>query len=506
MSITTSPSMPNLSHETTVIIMYSLGISFCVALVLLVLLAVIRCKNHQKARRQSETLHQANDRSNDEQIHMHHVGNSSQNQSAADNVDSLKAISTKDGGVGHSFRYNQDNRFRDATSHQEDPYHIYQDAAEVEKVRSQTAEVEQISSCSLAILSSVKSPVSTSLTSIPSCSDNYGLQETSLNQSMGCSEDDEYQDVDIWRKNRMTNVAALLRSPSGARLFDDSCYNSLDFGIRSEGVCARRLKARPCNTHICEAEVVDESEFNRTMVNEYAELSDSKEHAQIIHGDQEYNHINQYQPASGSTTKRKVCSDRENTTSCDTSKGFLPAEPPEDILYNQLEPEERYKVDTSNELQYSDAFDSEYNKLKPQKDANDISLPIMRETDFSAHHGTDNSVCFISKPKTCEELYAKVDKTVGASFTPPAPPCEELYAKVDKKRGVPSAAPPSCEELYAKVDKTKRPVSNDSKPAWQEELYMNVRLRSQPPKSACLGDRPASFWPISAGQRPISDR
>ncbi|XP_072163991.1 uncharacterized protein [Diadema setosum] len=473
MPITTSPSITNLPHETT-IMTYSLGIALCVALVLLVVLAVIRCKNQQKARRQSETLNQTNDRSNDEQIHMHPVGNLSQNQSAADNVDSLKVISTKDGAVGHSFRYNQGNRFRDATSHQEDPYHIYQNVAEVEKVRSQTAQVEQISSCTLPILSSVKSPVSTSLTSIHSCSENYGLQETSLNQSMGCSEDDEYQDVDILRKNRMTNGAVLLRPPSGARLFDDSCYNSLDFGIRSEGVCARRLKASPCNTHIYEAEVVDESEFNRTMANEYAELSDSKEHAQIIHGGQEYNHINRYQPASGSTSKKRVCSDRENTTSCDTSKGFLPAEPPEDILYYQLEPEERNKVDTSNELQYSDAFDSEYNKLKPQKDANDISLPIMRENDLNAHHGTDNSVCFTSKPKTCEELYAKVDKTVGASSTPPAPPCEELYAKVDKTRGVSSAAPPPCEEWYAEVDKTKRPGNCDSKPAWQEELYMNV--------------------------------
>ncbi|XP_072164209.1 uncharacterized protein [Diadema setosum] len=451
----TSPSVTELLHQTK-IIMYSLGTSLCVVLALLAILAITRCMNHLKARRPSETVNSMDDRSNDGQMHMYPIGTSGQNLSMADNVDSLNGSSTAAGAVGHSFRYNPDNRFGDATFHQEDQYRIYQNAAEVTKMGSQTADEKQISSSSLLMLSGVQSAVSISLASIPSCSEYRGLQETSLNQSAGGCEDDDYQDVDVRRNDRVTN-GAVSRS-GGARLFDDRCYNSLDFGKRSDKVYPRKCNASPCNTHVHEDRFVDTSELERAMVNEYAELSDSNEHAHNISGCTEYNRIH-YAPlddkaqsynhalqGSGSNPKRIIYSDRGNTTSS-TSMGFLPAEPSGDVFYYQLEREERNKVDTSNEPQFPEAFYSEeYSVLNLQDDANDVSFSIRRESDFLDCHDTTNL-----EPQTCEVLYAKVDKAVEASSTPP----------------------PLC-ELYATVNKTRGACIGDSKPAWQEDLYINV--------------------------------
>ncbi|XP_072164211.1 uncharacterized protein [Diadema setosum] len=452
----TSPSVTELLHQTK-IIMYSLGTSLCVALALLAILAITRCMNQLKARRQSETVNSMDDRSNDGQIRMYPVGTSGQNPSMADNVDSLSDSSTAAGAVGHSFRYIPDNRFGDTTFHQEDQYRIYQNAAEVAKVGSQTADEKQISSSTLPMLSGVQSAVSTSLASIPSCSEYRGLQETSLNRSAGGCEDDDYQDVDVRRIDRATN-GAVSRS-AGARLFDDRCYNSLDFGKRSDKVYPRKCNASPCSTHVHEDRFVDTSELERAIVNEYAELSDPNEHAHNISGCTEYNRIH-YAPlddkaqsynhalhGSGSSSKRIVYSDRGNTNTSSTSMGFLPAEPSGDIFCYQLEREERSKVDTRNEPQFPEAFDSnEYSVLNPQNDANGVSLSIMTESDFHDRHDTANL-----EPQICEGLYAKVDKAVGASST----------------------APPLCEELYATVNKTRGTCSGDSKPAWQEELYMN---------------------------------
>ncbi|XP_072164219.1 uncharacterized protein [Diadema setosum] len=426
---------------------YSLtGAFLCVALALLAIVAMTRRKNKQKSRRPSETLNQMNDRYNDGRINMHPVGNSSHSHSHGhsmpDNVDSLHAISSDAGAVGYSFRYNPDNVSGHVTIHQEDSYHICQDNAEVEMGRFQIPDVEQIAPCTLPIQSSVQSTISTSQTSMPS-SECCGLHETSLGQPAGGCEDEDYQDVDFCRIDRISKDD--VRSPCETHLFDDSCYKSLNFGNRPDDVCTRRQNAGPSNTHIHEAEVVDASEIDRTMtgLNEYVEFSDSTGHTPHDYIAQSYN---PELSASGSKSKRKVYSNKGNTTSC-TSMGFLLTEPSGDVFY-QLEREERNKVDTSNESQFSEAFDSEeYSVLNPQNATNDVSISTTRESDFHGRHDAANS-----ESKNCDGLYAKVDKTVGASSTPP----------------------PLCEELYATVNKTRGTCGGDSKPAWQEELYMNV--------------------------------
>ncbi|XP_072164208.1 uncharacterized protein [Diadema setosum] len=447
-------------------ITYSLGTLLCIVLAVFVI-RVVRCKRQPKRRRPSEISNQTNEQSSDGHIDLYPVGTSSHNPYTMDHVVSQSAASPEAGAVGHYFRDYPDMRDGHVADHQENTYHIFEDTRVVDKGCSQIAEVEQISTCTLPIQRSVKSAVSTSLTCMPGCSENCGLQETSLDQTLDGSEDWEYQDVDTCLNDTSTDD---VESPRVARLFDDKCYNSLNFGNQSDRVCPRRRNTRPCNTSVQESRGVD-------SINE---------HAQIICDGHEYNHINHpphddrgqnYKPAlpgSGSNSKRQVYSDRENTTSR-TIKGFLPAEPPKDILYYQLEPEERNIVDASNESHYSDAFDSEeYSELNPQDDATDISLPIVGQSYRHDYNGADNSVCFASEPKTCEELYAKVDKPVGASSTA-SPPCEELYAKVNKERGTSSAAPPPCKEsLYAEVDKPSRACSGDSNIAWQEGLYMNV--------------------------------
>ncbi|XP_072164215.1 uncharacterized protein [Diadema setosum] len=481
-------ALTDLLHETRVMI-YSLGTSLCVAVALLVVLAMTRCKNQERTRRKSESLNQMNDRSDDGQIHMNPPDTSRQNPSTSSNADSPNATIAPSGAVGHSVSDNPNIRFVHISTHQEDPYHIYEDAgsAVVDKGRSQIDDVEQISSCIYPIESSVKSAVSTSLTSIvmPSCSEYCGIQETSFDQTLGGCKDWEYQDVNSYIKGTMT--ADGVDTPSLARLFDCSSYNSLTFCKTSDGVCAPKRNANPCNRHIHEGRVVDTSNLSGTMLSEYAELSDTNEDAQIIFSNQEYNHINHaphenraqrsYNPAllsSSYITKRKAYSDKEKTALC-TRIDSLTAKPFEDVLHYKLDPAQRNEIDISNEPQYSDAFDSEeYSVLNPQDNGNDIPSPIMRENDLdSEHHEIDNMVCFPSESKTCEELYAKVDKTGGVSSTASSPH-EELYAKVDKAIGASSAASPPSEELYAEVDKTRGTWSHDSQAAWQEELYMNI--------------------------------
>ncbi|XP_071476472.1 uncharacterized protein [Diadema antillarum] len=485
---TPTPSTGKTSGDNVVPkgIAYSLGTLLCIVLAVFV---IVRCKKQPKRRRPSENSNPTNEHSSDRHIDMYPVGTSSQNLSTVDHVVSQSAAIAEAGAVGHYFRDYPDMRAGHVAAHQENPYNNYEDATVVGEGCSQIAKIEQISTCKPPIQRIVKSAVSTSLTCMPSCSEYCGLQETSLDQTLDGCEDWEYQDVETCLNDTSTDD---VESPRVARLFDDKCYNSLNFGNQSDRVCPRRRNTSPCNTSVQEARGVD-----------------SKEHAQIIFDEHEYNHINHpphddrgqsYKPAlrgsgsklpgSGSNSKRQVSSDRKNTTSR-TSKGFLPAESSADIFYFQLESEEHNKVDTSNKPQYSDAFDSEeYSELHPQDDATVISLPIMRRRHLHDHHGTGDSVCFPSEHKTCEELYAKVDKTLVASSIA-SPPCEELYAKVDKARGASSAAPPQdpCQVLYENVDKTRR-ASSAVLPSCQE-LYAEVdkargaSSTAPPPQDPC---------------------
>ncbi|XP_071490436.1 uncharacterized protein [Diadema antillarum] len=126
-------------------------------------------------------------------------------------------------------------------------------------------------------------------TSLSSCHEYHSLQETSTDQ-YDCFLDREYQDKD----RRMTNGAS---KPCGkARMFDDSYYNSLTFGIRNDGVCTRKQDANIRNAHVQRDRLADTSD-GRAQLSEYATSCNSGEFSQARESDvctkSEDEHVNQ---------------------------------------------------------------------------------------------------------------------------------------------------------------------------------------------------------------------
>ncbi|XP_072163575.1 uncharacterized protein [Diadema setosum] len=137
--------------------------------ILLVILLMVLCRHHKKRRRSSQTLNQPNNR----QLQVHPVDISNQN---SDHVvlSKTSTMCTDAGTEGHPFPSHNYNICREVTAHHEDPYHIYQDAAEVDSGPSQASNLEQVSLCASLLQSNV------------TCSDhNHGEKMNSKRDSPG---------------------------------------------------------------------------------------------------------------------------------------------------------------------------------------------------------------------------------------------------------------------------------------------------------------------------------
>ncbi|XP_072163570.1 uncharacterized protein [Diadema setosum] len=330
-------------------ITYILGALLGVALLVLVTVSMAWCRYQQKRRRGTSQLsNRANDYSDDGQLQMHAVNTSIRNQRTTNMVVSVGTIA-----VGLPLPSHEENRFGDTSPEQEAPYHIYQDTAEVDQEVPQHAGM-------------------TSMTAENNlgCHEYHSLQETSLQLAANSYEDCVYQDVDLDNKtDHMTKDD--FKSTGRACLFDDSCYNSLNFGERPDLVFAHSGKT--------------------CLDSEYDSIDHVSQDdlAPIHHPDSS---------ASCSTSGKD-----DTDTTC-----FIPAKsvPSDDLLDNKVYGENSHDFDSG-----------EYTCVR--EDGN---------------NDTENLVCFTQEPKPCEELYATVNKSAKTSSSA-TPTCEELYAKVDKTRG-----------------------------------------------------------------------
>ncbi|XP_071490450.1 uncharacterized protein [Diadema antillarum] len=461
--------------------LYTLGTFLFVVLTLLIILSAAWFKHHKKRYRPSQVSNQ--------QLQMHRVDTSNQNSSSAVH-EVLNTEGTDAEEEGHPYPSYPDNTFRDAMAHGEDTSHmshIYQDAAETHVGASLPSNVEQVSPCAFSSQNNVNTTVTTSLTSvhIPNIDihNNNGIDGISLHQVQNGNDNCVYQDVDLDGSSGVTEDDS--RSRGGARLFDDTCYNSLSFDFKAGGVCAQRQDARVA---------CGELEYDCVQSSKSGDFTKSRN----ILRDNDYDHINHVfhddraqvhrlaRPSVCPTSQPDLHSNRkENIIRSNLSTPT--AAPSEDVYYFQLDPGVAKNIETSNRPFHPDVFDSsEYSLLNSEKDPIDILLPDGRESDNITER-------LDTETPMSDELYARVNKTSDTALSPKPVICEELYAKVDKtkKFNVDAKRFPEdlyasemkglslshyqvmCEELYANVDKTRDSCTADTKPAFSEEIYMN---------------------------------
>ncbi|XP_072163975.1 uncharacterized protein [Diadema setosum] len=452
------------------ITVYILGTLLCIVFILLVILLVAWCNHLKKRHRPSPASNQLNDR----QLQMYPVDTSSQNSTSADYA-VLDTTGTDVGAEGHLVPNNPGNTRRVVTVLEEDPYHVYQDAAELRKMASQPSSVEQMPLSAFSAERNDNTLVSKSLTSvnIPHIKKYNGLQDESLDKSENSYEDWDYQDVDLDKNDGVKESAS--RSPGGARLFDDRCYDSLTFTKRSDSTCTQRQDACSRPTNLSDANEGLENEY--TKPHKHGDFPKSTD--MLI--DHDYDHINfayyddttqihyPTHPSNGQTLQSKDHSYRKGNiphANIDSETGATS----EDVFYFQLEQGESKDMKSISSPVYPDAFDSsDYSLLNPEE-PNEILLPDVRGLDSMR----DTKKPISEKLVICEELYAKVDKTrVACNADDKTGLHEEMYAEVKETVG-PSLLPVMCEGLYAEVDKTRESCNVDAEPASHEEMYMDA--------------------------------
>ncbi|XP_072164248.1 uncharacterized protein [Diadema setosum] len=131
-----------------------MAVLMCVVPILVAILFMVLWRHHKKCEcRSSQTLNQPNNR----QLQVHPVDTTNQSVSSTDHVELSKTstMCTDAGAEGHPFPSHYYNTCREVTVHQEDPYHIYQDAAEVYMGTSQAPNLEQVYLCESLFLSNV---------------------------------------------------------------------------------------------------------------------------------------------------------------------------------------------------------------------------------------------------------------------------------------------------------------------------------------------------------------
>ncbi|XP_072180881.1 uncharacterized protein [Diadema setosum] len=222
----------------------TLGILLSVILALSAL-SIALCNHLQKRRHMPP---EASNQSNDRQQCAKETGRGVLNPTSADG-----------GIVSQPLTDHPDNRLGTLSAHQEDPYHVSQDIAEIETMPWHLAGAET--------------------TSLPSRNEYRSLQETSTEQN-------NYHQVDYrdrqhrGKDRRMTNGV----SKGEPCLFDEIYYNSLNFGIKSDGVCTHTRDANIRNAHPKRGRYTDTTGVNRapsSVGSSTAMFSDQVVHYQV---------------------------------------------------------------------------------------------------------------------------------------------------------------------------------------------------------------------------------
>ncbi|XP_072176067.1 uncharacterized protein [Diadema setosum] len=461
-------------HKNITVGLYILGTFLFLVLILLVTFSVAWYKHHKKSnkRRPSQAWNQ--------RLQMQPVDAFNQHLSSADHVE-LNTTGSDAEVEGRPFLNHPGITFTDVTAHEEDPRHIYQDATEGAKGASQPSGGEHISPDAFSSQTYVDTTVTTSLTSvdIPNIHNCKGMEGISLDQTENDYEDCTYQDVDIDRNNWVKESAS--RSHGGACLFDDTCYNVLNFTNRSDSVFSKSQDPRIASVSNAKRELENESAESYKSGDFAKSKNISKDNIyerinRAFHDDREQVHHPSH-PAICPTQTDFCCNRRESNSFSSTDPRT--AAPSEDVYYFQLDPGVPKDIETIDRPYHPDVFDStEYSSLNPEKNSINRLLPNLRQFDnFTKRHDAETPMS--------DELYARVNKTRGAALSPKPAICQELYAKVDKTKKEcnidanetkgPSLSddPVMCEELYANVAKTRDSCTVDTNLALSEGMYMN---------------------------------
>ncbi|XP_072163573.1 uncharacterized protein [Diadema setosum] len=384
-----SPSDPG----TNIAMTYTLSTILCVVSILLLISVLVWCNHQQKKRGTTQPDNQSNGTRISRQLPELSANSSSQPASRTEHVDSLTFGSSNAGTVGHPLHEHVLHSFSELTA-QEDSCDIYQNAAEVGKGIVKTAAMNTL--C---------------------CHEYDGLQETSVDETLNGYYDCVYEDVNLCKNDKKGSDTDI--TPKAVCLFDDSCYNSLNFGQQSKCVGTR---------------IHDKS----SMYNDPFRRDSEYDHShRVLQNNSVESH--NYTPSLAS------CSPSDKNDNLPPSTiGSPPFLSSENELYYQLNPEEQYDNETSKEAEFSNSFEScEFSFLKPKRNSAAAVLPGLRKDDRLRKGKDTVKPDFLSpKPQTCDDLYATVNKTIGKS---PA---------------------------VHKVDSTGDPVNFEQES--EEELYMNV--------------------------------
>ncbi|XP_071486411.1 uncharacterized protein [Diadema antillarum] len=410
-----SPSDPG----TNIALTYTLSTILCVVFILLLISVLVWC-NHQQKKGTTQPDNQSNGTRISRQLPELSTNSSSQPASRTEHVDSLAFGSSNAGTVGRPLHEHVLHSFSELTA-QENSCDIYQNAAEVGKGIVESTRVEQISLCAVPVENNVK----TAAMNTSSCREYDGLQEISVDQTLDGYEDCVYEDLNLFKNDKKREITDI--TARAVCLFDDSCYNSLNFGQQSNCV-GTRIHGRS------------------SMYNEPFRGDNEYDHTHcVLQSNRVESHIYTPSLASGSPSDK-------NDNLPPSTIGSPPFVSSENELYYQLNPEEQYDNETSREAELSNSFEScEFSSLKPKTNSAAAVHPGLRKDGRLRKDKDTVKPDFLSpKPQTCDDLYATVNKTIGKS----------------------PAALQACNALYSKVDKTGDPVNFEQES--EEELYMNV--------------------------------
>ncbi|XP_071501037.1 uncharacterized protein [Diadema antillarum] len=423
-----------------------------------------------------------------------------------------------------------------------DQDHIYQDADEV---RRNVAEMQRISDGAVSSELSRYHGSSTAHLMLAN-EQSFGsqcLMATLPRKPQSGVEGCEYDKLDSTGIGSVTSCRGT--ATRQVRLFDETEYNSLESAKGPASNCmSKRAESASCvmKTYPTEEERPMNSSLNGQSGGalEWNASYDNSEYVSIDEANptDDERKPTKYQPTSDYTL---VEDSTVNTTSFPFSTAHHHSIPDE-VLYDEVDSGNPDDITICQALQFLSAFDSDdYSLLNsfpnsPRQDYNcdgkgcesedemttTSSVTARRGEEMYAkvhkqgggsftrnnstdgHKGTSENENGVET--TLAELYAKVDKRGGKlsneAGSVPTYMGEELYAEVSKQRDLPSkgngfidgqqgtsenenGAEIALTELYAKVDKREEKLSNEAgsvSPFRGEELYAEVSQRDLPSK------------------------
>ncbi|XP_072175793.1 uncharacterized protein [Diadema setosum] len=198
------------------------------------------------------------------------------------------------------------------------------------------------------------------------------------------------------------------RSPGEAHMFDDTCYNSLNFAKSSDGVCAERQNVRIASGSRRAKGELQENEYGKPCPS--GEFSKSRNNL----SENAYDHTNRashnnraqaHNPVhrSISAIPQPNLHSKRKERKASSTIGCATAAPSEDVYYFKVDSGAPKNTKTSNRRHHPEYFDSgEYCILNRDIDSIDY-IPNVREVDNLTERRDPKS-------PISEELYTRVNK------------------------------------------------------------------------------------------------